>query len=86
MKELYIGSPENHKSLIIIETVITDSRPPLPLFVITPGKKIIENWIRSELTGKEEIDCSPIGYMNNEITMKYADHLIQNTRARPEKP
>ena len=37
IKELYIASPENRKSIIVIETIITDGREPLPLFIIAPG-------------------------------------------------
>jgi hypothetical protein len=43
VKELYTESLENRKLLTIIETVITDSRDPLLLFIITLGKKIIDN-------------------------------------------
>jgi len=43
VKELYTASPENRKSVTIIETIHVDSREPLPPFVITPGKKIIDN-------------------------------------------
>jgi hypothetical protein len=43
VKELYIISPENRKLVIIIETIYIDGRKPFPLFIITPGKKIIDN-------------------------------------------
>ena len=43
VKELYIASPKNRKSMTIIKTILVDRREPLPLFVITPGKKIIDN-------------------------------------------
>ena len=43
VKELYTESPENRKSLTVIETVFADRREPLPPFIITPGKKIIDN-------------------------------------------
>jgi len=43
VKELYTASPENRKSVTIIETIHTDSREPLPPFVIAPGKKIMDN-------------------------------------------
>jgi hypothetical protein len=43
VKELYTSSPENRKSVTIIETIITDRREPLPPFIITPGKKIMVN-------------------------------------------
>jgi len=43
VKELYTASPENRKSVTIIETIYADSREPLPPFIITPRKKIIDN-------------------------------------------
>jgi hypothetical protein len=43
VKKLYTASPENRKLVIIIETIYADRYKPLPLFVITPGKKIIDN-------------------------------------------
>jgi hypothetical protein len=43
VKELYTASPENRKSVTIIETIHVDSREPLSPFVITPRKKIIDN-------------------------------------------
>jgi hypothetical protein len=43
VKELYTASPKNRKSVTIIKTILADRREPLPLFVITPGKKIIDN-------------------------------------------
>ena len=43
VKELYTASPENRKSVTIIETILVDRRDPLPPFVIAPRKKIIDN-------------------------------------------
>jgi hypothetical protein len=37
--------------------------------VITPGKKIMDNWITEELIGTEQIAYSLIGYTNNEIAI-----------------
>jgi hypothetical protein len=43
VKELYTLSPENRKSVTIIELIIADGREPPPLFVIAPGQKIMDN-------------------------------------------
>jgi len=43
IKEAYTRSPENRKSVTIIETVHTDGREPPPPFIIALGSKIIEN-------------------------------------------
>ena len=45
VKEHYTSSPKNRKSLTVIETIIADGREALPPFIITPGKKIMENWL-----------------------------------------
>ncbi len=37
IKELYIVSPKNHKSVTMIKTVIADKREPLSPFIIAPG-------------------------------------------------
>jgi hypothetical protein len=43
VKELYTASPENHKSVTIIETIYADSREPLLSFIIASRKKIMDN-------------------------------------------
>jgi len=86
VKELYTASPENRKSVTIIETIIADGREPPPPFIIAPGQQIMENWIADELTGEEKISCSLTGYTNNSLVMDYLDHLIEYTHAGPEKP
>jgi hypothetical protein len=84
-KELYTRSPENRKSLTIIETIYTDSREPLPPFIICPRKEIMDNWIHDNLKGGETITSSPTGYTNNEVIMEYLDHLIEHSGAGPNK-
>jgi len=69
VKEIYTASPENRKSITIIETIIADRKEPPPLFIITPGKKIMDNWIAEELTGKERVNYMLIGYINNKIAL-----------------
>jgi len=86
VKELYIASPENRKLVTIIETIHIDSREPLPPFVIAPGKKIIDNWVSENLIGTEHIKYTPTGYINNDVAIKYLNHLIKYLRARLEKP
>jgi hypothetical protein len=43
VKELYTLSPKNRKLVTIIKTIIANRKEPLPPFVITPRKKIIDN-------------------------------------------
>ena len=69
VKELYTASPENQKSVTVIETIITDRREPLPPFIIAPGQKIIDNWVLEKLIRTEHIAYTPTGYTNNDIVM-----------------
>ena len=86
VKELYTASPENRKLVMIIETIYANRREPLPLFVITPGKKIMDNWVSENLVGTEHIEYTPTGYTNNDVAMKYLDYLIKYSKASPNKP
>lgn len=86
VKELYTASPENRKSVTILETIYADGREPLPPFVIAPGVNIMENWVAKELKGKEKVTCTPTGYINNDKIIQYAKHLILHTKAGPNKP
>jgi hypothetical protein len=86
VKELYTASPENRKLVTIIETIYADGREPLLPFVIAPGKKIIDNWVLENLIRTEYIKYTPTGYINNNVAMKYLNHLIKYSRARPDKP
>ncbi|RPA94366.1 hypothetical protein L873DRAFT_1793035 [Choiromyces venosus 120613-1] len=69
VKELYTASPENCKSLTIIETICTDGSPPIPPVVICPGEKIMENWINDNLTGAAVIAVSKSGYTDENIAL-----------------
>ncbi|RKF84064.1 putative multidrug resistance protein fnx1 [Golovinomyces cichoracearum] len=86
VKELYTASPENRKSVTIIETIRGDGKKTLPSYITARGKKIMDNWIASELEGDKGIDCLTTGYINNDIIMKYADHLIKYSHAERNKP
>jgi hypothetical protein len=86
VKELYIASPENRKSIIIIETIHINRREPFPLFVIALKQKIIDNWILEKLIGSEQIAYTLTSYTNNKIIMQYLNHLIKHSKASLEKP
>ena len=43
IKEIYIVSPENRRSMTIVEAIRADRSDPPPPFIIVPGQKIIEN-------------------------------------------
>ena len=85
-KELYTASPENRKSVTIIEAISADGRKPPPPFVICPGKRIMESWIHDNLKGSEVIALSPTGYTNESIAIAWLRHFIKHTNAGPGKP
>ncbi|RPB04655.1 hypothetical protein L873DRAFT_1666161, partial [Choiromyces venosus 120613-1] len=85
VKELYNASPENRKSLTIIEAICLDGTPPPPPVIICPGEKIMESWIHENLTGAEVITVSPTGYTNENITLAWLDHLIKYIKAGLDK-
>lgn len=43
VKELYTSSPENRKSITILETIRRDRKKTLPLYLIVLRKKIMDN-------------------------------------------
>ena len=85
VKELYTGSPENRKSLTIIETICADGSVPPPPVVICPGEKIMENWIHDNLTGAEVIAVSQTGYTNEKVALAWLNHFIKHAGAGPNK-
>jgi len=84
IKVLYTASPENRKSITIIETICADGSPPLPPVVICPGENIIEDWFQDNLTGAEVIAVSQTGYTNESIAVSSLDHFIKHVDAGPE--
>ena len=84
IKELYTASPENRKSITIIETISADGSPPLPPVVICPGEKIMEDWVHDNLSGAEVIAVSQTGYTNESIALSWLDHFIKHVGASPK--
>ena len=85
VKELYTASPENRKSITIIETICADGRPPKPPIVICPGEKIMESWVSDNLLGADVIAVSQTGYTNEKIALAWLDHFIKHVDAGPDK-
>jgi hypothetical protein len=55
VKELYTTSPENRKSVTIIEAICVDGSEPPPPMIICLGQRIMESWIHDNLLGNEVI-------------------------------
>ena len=67
VKELYIASPENRKSITIIKIIYTNRKDPLPPFIIALRQKIIDSWVLEELISFKHITCTLISYTNNKV-------------------
>ncbi|RPB02712.1 hypothetical protein L873DRAFT_1787445 [Choiromyces venosus 120613-1] len=85
VKELYTTSPENCKSLTIIETICADGREPPPPVIICPSEKVMENWIQDNLTRAKVIAVSPTGYTNERIAIAWLDHFIKHAGTGPNQ-
>jgi hypothetical protein len=85
VKELYIASPENRKSIIIVKTIYANRRDPLSPFIITLRQKIINSWVLKELVSSKHITCTLISYTNNEVIMQYLNYLIKYSKAKLKK-
>jgi len=85
VKEVYTPSPENRKSVTILEAISADGREPPPPLIICPGKRIMESWIHDNLKGSEVIALSPTGYTNEAIAIAWLKHFIKHTHAGPTK-
>jgi hypothetical protein len=66
IKEMYTGIPENHISLIIIESISIDSKV-IPPVVIIPRVIIMVSWFHENITGYKVIIVSPTRYINEGI-------------------
>ena len=70
IRELYVGSPENRKSLTICETIRADGKY-LPAFIIAPGIKIMDSWVTPECDNEDYITQTDTGYTSNEKILEY---------------
>ncbi|RPB00440.1 hypothetical protein L873DRAFT_1559953, partial [Choiromyces venosus 120613-1] len=77
VKDLYTASPENRKSLTIIEAICADGSHPPPPVIICSEEKIMES--------AEVITVSPTGYTNETIALAWLNHFIKHVRAGPDQ-
>ncbi|RPA93095.1 hypothetical protein L873DRAFT_1706970, partial [Choiromyces venosus 120613-1] len=85
VKNLYTASPENHKSLTIIEAICVNGSHHPPPVIICSGVVIMESWVHENLTGAEAITVSPTGYTNETIALAWLNHFIKHVGARPDQ-
>ena len=78
-------SPENSKSITIIETICDDGTPPLPPVLLCPGEQFMEIWVSDNILEAEVIAVSQTGYTNEKIALAWLDHFIKHVEAGPDK-
>jgi hypothetical protein len=65
---MYVGVPESHLSLTIVESISADSKA-IPPLVIVPSVTIIVSWFHENITGHKIVTVSPTRYTNEGICM-----------------
>ena len=87
VKELYSLSPENRKSVTVIETIGCMNVKKIPPVIIVPGAIHMESWYRNQtMTRGELVLLSPTGFINDQLAIEYLLHFIKYVGAGPESP
>ena len=86
VKELYSLSPEDRRSLTIIEEICASGEMPIPPMIIIQGKHHMHSWYTEGLKGNELVVLSEKGFTNNELGLRWLNHFIEHTRAGPDQP
>ena len=74
-------SPEDQRSLIVIEAIDAAGRKPPPPLVIIEGKYIMSDWFSPEMDLEATIIILRKGYINNAIGMEFLKHFIKHINA-----
>jgi hypothetical protein len=76
VKELYSISPEDCRSLTIIEDICATSYSNIPPFIIVQGQYYLESWYWDGLKQEERVITLHSGFTNKEIALQWLDHFI----------
>jgi hypothetical protein len=76
IKEIYVGIPENHILVIVIECICANGTA-IPPVIIIPGTIIMGGWFHKKMIGHEVITVSNTGYTNKGICMAWLDYFIK---------
>ena len=85
-KEIHTASPENRKSITIIEAISADGNQSIPPAIICPGQRFMESWLHDNLQGDELLMLSPTGYTNESLALDWLQHFIKYSGPGPDKP
>ena len=72
-------SPEDRRSLTVIEAIDAAGRKPPPPLVIIQGKYLMSDWFSSEMDLDATIVTSESGFTNNAIGIEFLKHFIKHT-------
>jgi hypothetical protein len=85
IKSMYYSSPENRKSLTIIET-ISASGDSLPPYIILEGKRQMCYYFKDNIDERTIIDFSDTGYTNDTIGLGYLKFFIEHATENGRYP
>jgi hypothetical protein len=84
--QLYSLSPENRKSITLIESINASGDNLLPPVLIIEGKWHMDSWYREKLKAGERVLLSETGFTSDDLGLIYLEHFIQHTGATPGGP
>ena len=85
IKKFYSISPENRKSLIIIESInAAVNQQPFPVLIMQ-GRRIMQNWFQEGLPTGNLTEVSKSGFITDKIATEFLKHFITNTNSGPTK-
>ncbi|PQE28657.1 hypothetical protein CJF32_00011400 [Rutstroemia sp. NJR-2017a WRK4] len=75
--EVYEETPENRRSMTVMETICADGTAVYPMVIIS-GKQHMESWweLRQPDEGEESYVLSKSGFTNDQLTMKWFKHFL----------
>lgn len=83
---MYSPSPENRRSLTVIEAINATGRKPPPPFVVIQGKKTMGDWFPPEMDPDSYMIPSDNGFTTDEITLRWLHHFIKTTASTRWSP
>ncbi|EKD16230.1 transposase [Drepanopeziza brunnea f. sp. 'multigermtubi' MB_m1] len=86
IQEFYSVSPENRRSVTIIEMINATSQKPVPPMILIQSKRLMQQWFVSNLPTSTLIKEADNGFTDNKIALLYLEHYIKNADCGPNKP
>jgi hypothetical protein len=81
VREYYVISLENRRSLTIFETINAADDFSSPPLIIIQGQKLMSSWFDEELPDETRIISSEKSFISDKIAMTYLQHLIEHLNA-----